>query len=168
MLNWFSKKIQNDSNDVIIANFTKWSNLLESLHKQSYWCAYSVYVVHTLIENKILLWQPYCFLALLVKPAELLLSLCVCPSVTHFTQKVLIGSSPNLTNGTRAWIARDVVQSSWNSVQIFLPVYILILCFTLIKNPIWPIWQPFWFPQKNNCDDFSSRTTSGSNIRFST
>ena len=33
--------------------------------------------------------------ALLVKPAELLLSLCVClsvrPSVTHFTQKVLIG-----------------------------------------------------------------------------
>ena len=44
-------------------------------------------------------------LALLVSPAELLLSLrvrsSVYPPVTHFTQKVVIGSSPNFTNGTR-------------------------------------------------------------------
>ena len=56
MLLSFSKKIQDGRHDVIIADFSKWFNLLEILYIYSYWCTYSYYVVFTLIENPI--WPP--------------------------------------------------------------------------------------------------------------
>ena len=46
MLLSVSKNFQDGRHDVIIAIFSKWSDLLEMLYRQSYLCAYSVYVVH--------------------------------------------------------------------------------------------------------------------------
>ena len=53
MLLSLRKKIQEDRHDVIIADFSKWSNLLEILYKYSSCSAYSYYyVVFTLIKTK--------------------------------------------------------------------------------------------------------------------
>ena len=49
----------------------------------------------------------------------------VCPYVTHFTQKVLVGSTANFTNATKTWIAT--------------------LCFSLLLD------YPRWSPQTKSC-----------------
>ena len=51
------EKINNAQHDLIISDFSKWFNLL---HKYSSWCAYSYYVVFTLIKNPI--WQLFRYL----------------------------------------------------------------------------------------------------------
>ena len=45
----------------------------------------------------------------------------------------------------------------WYSCWCAFPYYVV---FTLIENPIWPLWKPFWFSPKI-CDYYSTRTTSG-------
>ena len=52
MLLSFSKQFQDGRHDVLIVVFLKVVQTV-GLYKHTYWCAYSFYVFHTLVENQI-------------------------------------------------------------------------------------------------------------------
>ena len=78
----------------------------------------------------------------------------VCLSVTHFTQKVLVGSSPNFTNKTRTW-SRPLFHFLTRSSKLITTAAILIFSLRLLlkkhkwyRHGVFTITPKFYLCQK--------------------